>query len=134
MKKVLAMSISDKNTFHCKCYKQEVLIWPWIFWKKKFLVLEGVRNNFCQIFSTTRYQWKPFRVCLLMQFNLLLAVRTINNSLKLWIKYSNFSGHLALRNSSENIEPLKIFDRILFSKCDMRTLKNENLSLLSKHL
>ena len=28
------MVISDKNIFHHKSYKQEVLIWSWLFWRQ----------------------------------------------------------------------------------------------------
>ena len=43
-------------------------------------------------------------------------------------------GHLAIQRNSENIDPEEIVDGILLDKWGIRTINNENLSLLSKGL
>ena len=55
-----------------------------------------------------------------------------NKSECLGIKSSVLSEHLAIQRSSENIDPEEIVDGILLDKRAIRTINNENLSLLSK--
>ena len=50
------------------------------------------------------------------------------------IKSYVLRGHLAIQRSSENIDPEEIVDGILLDKWGIRTINNENLSLLSKGL
>ena len=55
-----------------------------------------------------------------------------NKSESLGIKPSFLKEHLAIRRSSENIDPEEIVDSILLDKRAIRTINNGNLSLLSK--
>ena len=57
-----------------------------------------------------------------------------NKSECLGIKSSVLREHLAIQRSSENIDPEEIVDSILLDKWGIRTINNENLSLLSKGL
>ena len=50
------------------------------------------------------------------------------------IKSYVLRGHLAIQRSSENIDLEEIVDGILHDKWGIRTINNENLSLLSKGL
>ena len=50
------------------------------------------------------------------------------------IKSYVLRGHLAIQRGSENIDPQEIVDGILLEKWGIRTINNENSSLLSKGL
>ena len=62
------------------------------------------------------------------------AIILESKSNALGIKSLIFRVHLATRTSFENTDPQKIADGILLHKQGIRTIKNGNLSLLSKSL
>ena len=78
---------------------------------------------------------KPFFSCLISVVLLPPCVIILENkSDALGIKSLILIVQLISRRSSENIDPYKIVDGILLEKWGIQTIKNGNLSLLSKSL
>ena len=93
-----------------------------------FLVLEGVRCNFCHIFLVRLDIFENFLESVYWcKFDLLIAIASLNKVLKLWVENAPVSMYMWLYE--EIIEPYTMVDGTLLSKCGMRMMKNGNLSL-----
>ena len=104
----LTMAIGDKNIFHHKSYKQEVLIWRWLFWRSTvFKFVKQFAIWFLPyFFSMSGYIWKPFRICLMIQLWFACCDIILQKSSDaLDRKWSSFSVQLAIKRNYENIEP-----------------------------